>query len=261
MDSLGYRRWDYGYKKALSSLGNGYLARIQTKNRGRIYDSVVVAVSKGPVQVHVAHFRVIPTLMESVVSSGSPLTWFAEWETDSRSQLGPFPAVLHQCHPDSTIGEQNSDQSLHLRMETDSHNQRHKNYRGTCCTVTTATGHAGGGGWEGGWGGIIISSLRLAVGGLVQWFSLVGCSALWETQKAVSRVQSWSGGSRFMMGIQGRLYIWQLKAWDNHMEPQKKHVWFNDITATSEFTIKEASCCFSVSQVCLWYIITTFGGR
>lgn len=29
-------------------------------------------------------------------------------------------------------------------METDSHNQRHESYRGTCLTVTTATGHAGG---------------------------------------------------------------------------------------------------------------------
>lgn len=45
------------------------------------------------------------------------------------------------------IGEQNSDQSLHLKMETDNHNHRYKSYRGTRCSVTMATL----GGW--GWGG------------------------------------------------------------------------------------------------------------
>lgn len=53
-------------------------------------------------------------------------------------------------------------------METDTHSQRHKTYEGTSLTVTTATGRAGGGGV----GGIIIGSLRLALGGLVQWVQL-----------------------------------------------------------------------------------------
>lgn len=38
-----------------------------------------------------------------------------------------------------------------------------------------------------GWGGgIIIGSPRLAVGGLVHWFSSVGCSAVRVTQNEVS---------------------------------------------------------------------------
>lgn len=96
--------------------------------------------------------------------------------TNSLSQFTQFPAVLHQCHPDSTLGEQNSDQSLHLRIETDSHNQRLRAIEVLAALLPRQQAVRGG---------IINSSLRLAVGGLVQWFSLVGCSALRDTQKVV----------------------------------------------------------------------------
>lgn len=46
-------------------------------------------------------------------------------------------------------------------------------------------------------GGMIVSSLRLAVGGVVQRFSSVGCSALWEIQKVVCWFSGlpWWGGN------------------------------------------------------------------
>lgn len=72
------------------------------------------------------------------------ISGFIRRDRGSQPHLRPLPAGLQQCHPDSTLGEQKSDQSHHLKIKTDSHNQRHKSYRGTCCTVTTATGHGGG---------------------------------------------------------------------------------------------------------------------
>lgn len=97
-------------------------------------------------QVHMAYFCVAfyPERISGFIRFSLSHGLSSEKDIVSQPQFRPFPAVLHQCHPDSTLGEQNSDQSCHLRMETDSHNQRHKSYRGTCRTVTTATGHAGG---------------------------------------------------------------------------------------------------------------------
>lgn len=118
----------------------------------------------------------------------------------------PLPAVLHQCHSDSTLGEQNSDQSFHLRMETDSHNQRHKSYRGSCCTVTTATDRAGGhhrwlseiGCW---WFGAMVQlSWLLCPLRDREWFSGFQSTLIWLKL------------SRFMTRRWKRLWIPQLKA-------------------------------------------------
>lgn len=132
------------------------------------------------------------------------ISGFIRRDRGSQPHLRPLPAGLQQCHPDSTLGEQKSDQSHHLKIKTDSHNQRHKSYRGTCCTVTTATGHGGG--------GVIIGSLRLAVGGVVQRFSLVGCSVLWE------KVVCWFSVYLDLMEAVivewwERLLIWQPGVW------------------------------------------------
>lgn len=68
-------------------------------------------------------------------------------------------SVLHQCHPDSTLGEQSSNQFHHLRMEMDSHNQRYKSYGGTPCTVSMATGPVWGVDSDGGKGMIVGSDI------------------------------------------------------------------------------------------------------
>lgn len=138
------------------------------------------------------------------------------------------------------IGEQNSDQSLHLKMETDNHNHRYKSYRGTRCSVTMAT--LGGGGV-----GIIISSLRLAVGAMVQWFSSVGCSALWLARIMVhSTLIWWTNGKGCIIDT--------LKP--NHMKHEKNNSWFSCVKAMSDFAIKEASfVCASLCEcahVCVW---------
>lgn len=52
-------------------------------------------------------------------------------------------------------------------METDSHNQRHKSYGGTCRTVTTATGCAGG-------GGVVMEGVEVGRGIIVR-LSEIGC--------------------------------------------------------------------------------------
>lgn len=187
---------------------------IQTKNRARIYNFVVITVPKRLLsctsQVHAFHFHVDGTDFHREGISGFIRFSLSHGLPNKKQAVGlssgHFQLVLHQCHPDLTLGEQNSDQSLHLRMETDSHNQRHKSYRGTCRTVTTATGRAGG--WGGSWG----HHHRLSEIGCWWFGATVQLSWLFcplrdtESGSLVFNLP-WSGRrlSRFMMERWGRL--------------------------------------------------------
>lgn len=93
------------------------------------------------------------------------------WVSASASCSAPAPP------PTEHWGNRSGDQSLHPRMETDDHNQRHEAYEGTPLTVTTATGRV----ITTTTSAIIIiiifsttSSVWLAVSGWCSGFSLVG---------------------------------------------------------------------------------------
>ena len=151
-----------------------YTAKIETKNRTRMYNLVVIRlVNRIPRE---AHFHGDGTdfppwrnkwLHQVFLSRGLSSEEQVVALSSGHSKLFCSSATLIRHLVSRIVINPSS-----LRMETDSHNQRHKSYRGTCRTVTTATGHVGGGGLGVGVGAS--SSARLAVGGLVQRFSLVG---------------------------------------------------------------------------------------
>ena len=104
-------------------------------------------------------------------------------------------------------------------METDSHNQRHKSYRGTCRTVTTATGRAGGHHQQ-------LSEIGCWWFGATVQLSWLFCPPRHTESGSLVSNLPWSGGSRNTMdGREIHVHV------TNHMGLQNKHVWLNYIKA------------------------------